>query len=96
MELLNRSEPASHIAMWDSLLVSATRVGDTQTVLDAARAAPLLLPDGSPNLLHRLQLHLALAAKLPGLSEIADVHLDIPPHPLRRPDLIPHNPAHLV
>lgn len=96
MTVLEQSEPTARIAMWDSIVASASRVGDTETVRQAATAASLLSQTGAVNLLHRLKLHLAVAARLPGLWELRDVQIEVPQDPLRRPELIPRHVEHLV
>jgi hypothetical protein len=89
MAVLERSPAPARYAMWDSLIAAAIRVGDTDTVQQAADAVVLLPTNGPVNSLDQLRLRLALAARLPGLGEIRDLKFFVPDHPLRRRDLLP-------
>lgn len=96
MAVLENTPASPRHAIWSSLLAAAIRVGDTSTVELVARAVLRDSGPGSANLLDRLRQHLYLAAQLPGLKEIRDVHVVVPDHPLRRPDLLPQAVRYLV
>lgn len=96
MTVLSRSEPAARITMWDTIIASATRLGDTDTIRQAATAITQLPRVVAVNIVHRLQGRLEVAARLPGLHDLHDIKLRIPHDPLRRPELLPQHLDHLV
>ncbi|XVV00973.1 hypothetical protein ACQPW3_26575 [Actinosynnema sp. CA-248983] len=83
-------------AVLDTMITAATRVGDLATVRTAVGGIEDVLRTAGPNLLWRLKLHIASAARLPGLHDLADYTVPITEDPLRLPHLIPHNPRNLV
>lgn len=94
--ILGGIAPGARVAVWDSIVVAAIRVGDTTTIRQAVDAVSELPGRAAPNLMRRLSLHLALAARLPGLAELREVDLAIPHDPLSRAELLPRRADYLV
>ncbi|MEV6825551.1 hypothetical protein [Amycolatopsis sp. NPDC051102] len=80
----------------DGIVVAAIRVGDTMTIRQVADLVSGLPGHTAPNLMRRLSLHLAHAARLPRLEALRDVHVDVPHDPLARAGLLSRRADYLV
>jgi hypothetical protein len=79
------------LAALDSIIHSAIRVGDLETIRSAVESVDWPTLRGAPNLTYRLSGRLKAAARLPGLKDIADISIPGVEHPLRMAGLVPRN-----
>lgn len=93
MQLIGElSDPTGvDLAALDSIIHSAIRVGDLETIRSAVESVDWPTVRGAPNLTYRLSERLKVAARLPGLKDVADISIPGVEHPLRMAGLVPRN-----
>lgn len=72
----------AQMSVLDTIVASAIRVGDVRTIRDVVDRVDWNQVHPQPNIAHRLNGRLRLAAKLPGLSDLGDIVLADHEHPL--------------
>lgn len=83
VELLSDAPASARFTVLDTIIASAIRVGDVQTIKDAVESMDWSPTPVAANVLYRLHGRLNEAAKLPGLSSLSTIPLRVASDPLR-------------